>query len=55
MLEERGEAKPLVLRPAAVGDDPGAITRVLTGAFAAVRDACEDGRARWSSWSTRAT
>lgn len=32
-----------MLRPAPVGD-PGAITRVLTGAFAEVRDACEEGR-----------
>jgi NAD(P)-dependent dehydrogenase (short-subunit alcohol dehydrogenase family) len=34
----------LVLRPAAVGDDPGAVTRALTAAFAEIRAALEAGR-----------
>jgi NAD(P)-dependent dehydrogenase (short-subunit alcohol dehydrogenase family) len=37
-------SEPLVLRPAALGDDPGAITPALTEAFAAIREACEAGR-----------
>lgn len=37
-------SEPLVLRPGAVGGDPGRITPVLTEAFAAIRDSCEDGR-----------
>jgi NAD(P)-dependent dehydrogenase (short-subunit alcohol dehydrogenase family) len=41
---ERGGGEPLVLRPAAVGDDPGAVTQALTGAFAEIRAALEAGR-----------
>jgi NAD(P)-dependent dehydrogenase (short-subunit alcohol dehydrogenase family) len=42
-----GEAlggEPTVLRPAAVGDDPGAVTAALTDAFARIREAVEAGR-----------
>jgi NAD(P)-dependent dehydrogenase (short-subunit alcohol dehydrogenase family) len=37
-------SEPLVLRPATVGDDPGAVTKALTGAFAEIRAALEAGR-----------
>ena len=37
-------SEPLVLRPAALGGDPGQVTRALTDAFAAVRDALEAER-----------
>jgi len=37
-------SEPLVLRPAALGDDPGAVTQALTGAFAEIRAALEAGR-----------
>lgn len=33
-----------MVRPAAVGDDPGAVTTALTGAFVEVRGALEAGR-----------
>ena len=41
---ERGNGEPLVLRPAAVGDDLDAVTPALTGAFAEARAALEAGR-----------
>ncbi len=37
-------SEPFVLRPEPLGDDPGAVTRVLTGAFLAVREALQAGR-----------
>jgi NAD(P)-dependent dehydrogenase (short-subunit alcohol dehydrogenase family) len=37
-------SEPLVLRPGALGDDPGAVTRELTGAFVAAREALASGR-----------
>jgi NAD(P)-dependent dehydrogenase (short-subunit alcohol dehydrogenase family) len=36
--------EPAVLRPGVLGDDPGAVTRELTGAFVAAREALEAGR-----------
>jgi NAD(P)-dependent dehydrogenase (short-subunit alcohol dehydrogenase family) len=44
MSAEQGTDEPLVLRPGALGDDPGAVTTALTGAFAAARAALEAGR-----------
>lgn len=41
---EQARSAPLVLRPEAPGDDPGAVTAALTGAFAAAREALEAGR-----------
>jgi NAD(P)-dependent dehydrogenase (short-subunit alcohol dehydrogenase family) len=37
-------ADQLVLRPEPPGDDPGAVTTALTGAFLAAREALEAGR-----------
>ncbi len=44
MSAEHGTDEPLVLRPGALGDDPGAVTSALTGAFVAAREALEAGR-----------
>ena len=44
MHGEQGKVEPMVLRPEALGDDPGAVTGALTGAFAAAREALEAGR-----------
>jgi NAD(P)-dependent dehydrogenase (short-subunit alcohol dehydrogenase family) len=44
MFEEGEGGEPLVLRPAPVGDDPGAVTAVLTESFAAIREGLEAGR-----------
>ncbi|HVT00435.1 MAG TPA: hypothetical protein VHE08_07955 [Solirubrobacterales bacterium] len=44
MHAEQGTAEPLVLRPAPLGDDPGAVTPALTEAFLAAREALEAGR-----------
>jgi hypothetical protein len=41
---EQGRVEPLVLRPEPLGDDPGAVTPALTGAFVAAREALEAGR-----------
>jgi hypothetical protein len=40
----QGRAEPLVLRPDAPGEDPGAVSAALTGAFAAAREGLEAGR-----------
>lgn len=37
-------SEPLVLRPEPLGDDPGAVTTALTGAFLAAREGLEAGR-----------
>jgi hypothetical protein len=37
-------AEPLVLRPGALGGDPGEVTAALTEAFAAAREGLEAGR-----------
>lgn len=37
-------SEPSVLRPEPLGDDPGAVTGALTGAFLAAREALEAGR-----------
>ena len=44
MFEEDERDEPLVLRPAPAGDDPGAVTAILTESFAAMRDALDAGR-----------
>ncbi|HVW46982.1 MAG TPA: hypothetical protein VHA76_08015 [Solirubrobacterales bacterium] len=44
MAGEAHGGGPMVLRMAAVGDDPGAVTAVLTDAFARIRDAVGAGR-----------
>jgi NAD(P)-dependent dehydrogenase (short-subunit alcohol dehydrogenase family) len=44
LREGDGVSAPLVLRPAALGEDPGAVGRALTGAFVEVRAALEAGR-----------
>ena len=42
--EDGRVSEPLVLRPEPLGDDPGEVTRALTGAFVAAREALEAGR-----------
>jgi NAD(P)-dependent dehydrogenase (short-subunit alcohol dehydrogenase family) len=44
MSAEAPAGEPTVLRAAAVGDDPGAVTAALTDAFVQVREAVEAGR-----------
>jgi len=44
MPDEQGRGELLVVRPAAVGGDPGAVTSALTDAFAGIRAALEAGR-----------
>jgi NAD(P)-dependent dehydrogenase (short-subunit alcohol dehydrogenase family) len=44
MSAEASGGEPLVLRAAAVGDDPAGVTAALTDAFARVREAVEAGR-----------
>jgi NAD(P)-dependent dehydrogenase (short-subunit alcohol dehydrogenase family) len=41
---EQRRVEPAVLRPEGLGDDPGAVTRALTEAFVAAREALEVGR-----------
>jgi hypothetical protein len=41
---ERGDGELLVLQPGSVGDDLGAVTPALTGAFVEARAALEAGR-----------
>jgi NAD(P)-dependent dehydrogenase (short-subunit alcohol dehydrogenase family) len=44
MYGEQGKVEPLVLRTEALGDDPGAVTPALSGAFVAALAALEAGR-----------
>jgi NAD(P)-dependent dehydrogenase (short-subunit alcohol dehydrogenase family) len=44
MFEEGERGEPLVLRPAAVGDVPAAVTAILTESFVAIRAGLEAGR-----------